>query len=80
MPTITLKKIPNALYEKLKEAARLHHRSLNSEVLYCVERSLNTYKIDVADHLKVARQLRAKTAAHKFTDEQLNEAKNAGRP
>jgi hypothetical protein len=80
MPTITLKNIPDILYEKLKEAARLQHRSLNSEILYCVERSLNTYRIDVVEHLKVARQLRAKTAAHKLTDKQLNEAKNIGRP
>jgi hypothetical protein len=80
MPTITLKNIPDALYEKIKEAARLQHRSLNSEIIYCIERSLNTHRIDVAEHLKVARQLRAKTAAHKLTDKQLNGAKNTGRP
>jgi antitoxin FitA len=80
MPTVTLKNIPDPLYEKLKEAARIHHRSLNSEILYCVERTLNTYKIDIDEHLRIARQLRVKTTNHPLTDQQINEAKNQGRP
>lgn len=80
MPTITLKNIPDPLYEKLKESARINHRSLNSEIIYCVERTLNTYKIDVNEHLRIARQLRTKTAKYTLTDNQINEAKNLGRP
>lgn len=79
MPTITLKNIPDSLYEKLKESARIHHRSLNSEIIYCVERILNTHQIDVDEHLRIARQLRAKTTKHLLTDRQLNEAINRGR-
>ena len=80
MPTITLKNIPDPLYEKLKEAAHINHRSLNSEILYCVERTLNTYKIDVDEHIRIARQLRAKTAKYPISDEQINKAKIQGRP
>jgi plasmid stability protein len=80
MPTVTLKNIPDSLYEKLKEAARVNHRSLNSEILYCVERTLNTHKINVEEHLRIARQLRAKTAKLPLTDEQIDRAKNRGRP
>ena len=80
MPTITLKNIPDPLYEKLKTAARLSHRSLNSEIIYCVERVLETHKIDVEEHLKLARQLRLATAGHFLTDEQFDEAKQQGRP
>ena len=80
MPTITLKNIPDPLYEKIKEAARTHHRSLNGEILYCVERTLEAHKIDVTEHLEVARQLRAKTSGHMLTDKQINDAKHAGRP
>lgn len=80
MPTITLKNIPDSLYTQLKVAAGSHHRSLNSEILYCVERTLGIHKINVSEHLEMARKLRAKTAQHNITDQELNKAKNEGRP
>ena len=80
MPTLTLKNIPDDLYVRLKEAARAHGRSLNGEILYCVESLLVPYKIDVSDHLAIARNLREKTAAYTLTDEFLDSAKNDGRP
>ena len=80
MPTITLKNIPDDLYLQLKDAARAHRRSLNSEILYCVERALGTHKIDVADHLSMAKKLREKTSGHPATNDELTAAKNDGRP
>lgn len=80
MPSITLKNIPDPLYEKIKEAAQIHRRSLNNEILYCVERTLTTHKIDIEEHLELARQAREITAKHPLTDEFLNEANNWGRP
>jgi len=49
MPTLTLKNIPDDLYTRLKNAAKIHHRSMNSEILYCVERTLTPHKIDVSE-------------------------------
>jgi len=40
MPALTVKNIPDDLYTHLKESARVHQRSMNSEILYCVERTL----------------------------------------
>jgi len=80
MPALTLKNIPDNLYLQLKEAAQAHHRSLNSEILYCVERTLGTHKIDVSEHLTIARTLRAKTDANPITDDELTAAKDEGRP
>jgi len=80
MPAITLKNIPDILYAQIKDAASIHHRSLNSEILYCVERTLGTHKIDVSEHIEIAKKLRAKTAQHSLTDEELNDVKNEGRP
>lgn len=80
MPAITLKNIPDSLYDQLKVSANVHRRSLNSEILYCVERTLGTHKINVFEHIETARKLRAKTAQHKLTDQELNNAKNKGRP
>ena len=80
MPAITLKNIPDSLYAQLKISANAHHRSLNSEILYCVERTLGTHKINIAEHIDMARELRSKTARHNITDQDLNNAKNDGRP
>jgi len=80
MPAITLKNIPDILYSQLKEAAQTHHRSLNSEILYCVERTLGTHKIDVSEQLTMARTLREKTAANPITNDELTAVKNKGRP
>lgn len=80
MPALTIKNIPDSLYERLKEAARVHRRSLNGEVLHCVERMLVPYKLDASDHLASARKLREKTAAYTLTDEIINSAKSEGRP
>ncbi len=80
MPAITLKNIPDPLYAQIKTAASIHHRSLNSEILYCVERTLGIHKIDASEHIAMARKLRAKTAQHNLTDQELNVFKNEGRP
>ncbi|PCI65522.1 MAG: DNA-binding protein [Piscirickettsiaceae bacterium] len=79
MPTITLKNIPEQLYDTLKNTAQAHHRSMNSEILYCVEKVLGTHKFDVAEQIYAARRLRAKTSAYHISDEELNIAKNEGR-
>lgn len=80
MPTLTIKNIPDELYDRLKAAAQAHHRSLNSEILYCVEQTLGARKIDVTDALAIAKALRAKTASHPISDNELDAAKNEGRP
>ena len=80
MVTVTLKNIPDNLYNQLNETAKLHHRSINSEILYCVERTINPHKVNVNEHLAIARQLRAKTANYLLTDEEIDKAKSDGRP
>jgi antitoxin FitA len=38
--SLTIKKIPDLLYEELKRAAKRNHRSINSEIIACLEREL----------------------------------------
>lgn len=80
MPALTVKNIPDTLYEQLKEAAHLHRRSLNSEILYCIERTIGIHKTDISETIEIARKLRTKTAGHLLTDDKLSNAKNEGRP
>lgn len=80
MPALTLKNIPDALYSQLKEAAQAHRRSLNSEILYCVEQTLTPRKVDVSEQLAMARKLRAITAPVPISDDDIRAAINDGRP
>ena len=41
MPALTIKNIPESLYQQLKNAAELHRRSINSEVIVCLEKNLS---------------------------------------
>ena len=79
MPALTVKNIPNDLCSQLKQAAQAHRRRLNSEILYCVEKAIGTYKVDVSEHLAAARSLREKTAAHLLSDDEIDAAKPEGR-
>ena len=52
MPTsLTLKNIPDALYERLKAAAELHRRSLNSEAIVCLESVLLPNRVAPSDRV-----------------------------
>lgn len=39
MANVTVKNIPDDLYEQLKQAAEAHHRSVNSELIHCLEQT-----------------------------------------
>ncbi len=80
MPTLTLKNIPEDLYARLKRRAEIHRRSLNSEVLFCLEQALKSHAVEPETLLARARQLREKTRAHPIDEATFNAAKRAGRP
>ena len=46
MATITVKDIPDDLYEELKRCAAAHHRSINREVIHCIEQSVHRHDPD----------------------------------
>lgn len=79
MPTITVKNIPPDLYEQLKQSAEAHHRSINSEIIACIEQAVRSRRIDPEAILVRARRLREKTADYKITDDEFSQAKREGR-
>jgi antitoxin FitA len=79
--TLTLKNVPDALYELLKAAAALHRRSLNSEAIVCLESVLIPTNIMPNERLTRARALRANFSKDKvFTPEDIDSLKREGRP
>ena len=80
MPTITVKNIPDDVYERLKQQAKVNRRSLNSEIITLMERAVMSHRIDPDEFIAEARAIRELTADYILTDEELDKAINEGRP
>ncbi len=78
--TITLKNIPDELYNRLKEVASIHHRSINGEVIACLEQMLLPERVSAKERIAKARQLRAGLEPGKFYAQDIAEAIRQGRP
>jgi len=80
MPSITVKSIPDELYERIKQSAAEHRRSINKEVIICLERTLLARRVNPAAFLARADALREQSDLPPLTDEILRKAKAEGRP
>ena len=79
MATLTLKSIPDDLYTLLKQRAAEHRRSINSEVLVCLERVLRSKRADPEAMLERADAVRERLRMPNWTEQALKDAKSAGR-
>ncbi|MBU2444924.1 MAG: Arc family DNA-binding protein [Bacteroidetes bacterium] len=79
MPSLTIKNIPEKVYKNLKRRAEFHRRSINSEVINCLEKATSSQKVDVESTLKDARELRNRIGL-KVSNKELFKLKNEGRP
>ena len=80
MPTnLTLKNIPDDVYERLKASAATHRRSLNSEAIVCLESVLLPGRVAVSERLARARALRATLPKGKFRSKDIDAFKREGR-
>ena len=80
MPALTIKNIPEDLYKELKLTAEQHHRSINSEVIVCLKRSLLPARISPEETLSNIQALRSQITPNVITAEDIENAINDGRP
>jgi antitoxin FitA len=80
MASLTIKGIPDELLERLREIAAEHRRSLNSEVIYRLERSVERPTLDPEHFIARVRALNARAPVPPLTDEFLERAIGEGRP
>lgn len=78
LPALTIKNIPEPLYQQLKAVAELHRRSINSEVLICLEKILTPTKTSSAKRLNRIEQLRSTIKHAAFSAEEIEQAINSG--
>lgn len=79
MATVTFKNIPDDLYEQLKQAANAHHRSINSELIHCLEKTYKPTRLSAAELANRAGELRRRVAAKRLDIDEITAAKNQGR-
>lgn len=80
MPALTIKNIPEDLYDVLKFSAEQHHRSINSEVIMCLRRALLTQKASTNDTLAHIQSLRSQVTPNAISQEDIEQAIDEGRP
>ena len=80
MPTtLTLKNIPDDVYDRLRLAAEVHRRSMNSEAIICLEAALIPSKLTTTERLARARVLRSALPKGKFRARDIDAMKREGR-
>lgn len=80
MATITVKGVPEALYERLKAEARAHRRSINGELIHCLETVLMPRKITAEERLARIRSLRPRFDPDAVSVEDVLAVVDEGRP
>jgi len=79
VPTLTIKGLPDPVYRRLKQQAEAHRRSLNGEIIVCLERAVAAERVDPAVWLAEARAFRQRSAVRPLSARQLSAARQAGR-
>ncbi|WP_419661799.1 hypothetical protein Dvar_22320 [Desulfosarcina variabilis str. Montpellier] len=80
MPSITVKNIPQELYNKLKIVATLNHRSINNEMINCLESVLMPQRLTISEKLLRAKRIRNKIDISKIDANEIKRAIEEGRP
>jgi len=79
--TFTLKNIPGDIYNRLRAAARAHHRSVNKEVIACLERAYLPHQpLSAAERLTRIRTLRSSLGPQKSSSREILRAIEQRRP
>lgn len=80
MVTVTIKNIPEEIYERIKLQAKANRRSVNSEIISIFEKAVPTRTpMDVKKVLERARKVREFTVDNTITEDEINRWKREGR-
>jgi antitoxin FitA len=79
MPNLTIKNLPDGIYDRLKRAAEMHSRSINDEAISCLETVLAPTQVTTAEKLSRARAVRATINGKKLNHKLVADFKAVGR-
>ena len=79
--TLTLKNIPDAVYEALKSSAEKNRRSMNNEAIVCLEKVLRPNRPSIEEQLARIKALHESLPkGFKVTARDITKMKRQGRP
>ena len=78
MASITIKNIPEPLLQKIKESSAANCRSMNAEIIFCLQQVLTSTQRQTLS-LEQIRTLRAKTKDYYLTSAELETTVEDGR-
>ena len=78
MTGLTIKNIPDKVYKRLKQRAERHKRSLNSEILHCLESSVESGKVNTQELIKKASTIR-ESINYIISEKEITRLKRNGR-
>lgn len=78
MATLTIKNLPDELYEQIKTSAAVNRRSINQEAIFLMEQALAANTAGLETTLSDVRRLREHLGIY-VTDEESNQTRNAVR-
>ena len=79
MHNITIKNIPDDLYQRIKMTAHANRRSINNEIINRLDKSLKSTKIDVDAFLRRIENFQNSIEIPALTDDLILTAKEEGR-
>ncbi len=79
MASITVKNIPDDLYMEIKESAKIHERSINSEIIYRLRQCLSSRKTNPEKLVARIEAIHKDTDVPQLTDDMIKKAKEEGR-
>ena len=80
MRNITVRDIPDSIYQAIKQNAIANKRSINAEILYGLEQNYQSILQSKRQTLDELRRLRVKTKGKIYlTENEITEAKREGR-
>lgn len=79
MPALTIKNIPDELYNELKIVAELNHRSINSEVIVCLKKTLLPTRLSPNERLKNIQALRSQIKPNVISTNEIDQVIHEGR-
>jgi plasmid stability protein len=80
VPSVNVKNISRDLHRRLKERAERNHRSLNSEIIACLQEAVTPRRIDPEEAAERLRALRARLSGPLLTDEDIVRLRSEKRP
>jgi len=79
MTSLIINQIPDELYAMLKQSAHLHQRSVNSELIHCLESTLMPVPLSAPQLAEAAQTLRSRVTGPLLTEAEISQARSQRR-